>query len=99
VDLVKHHKTNYKKVVDLSEQSWGEALQHSITSINASVSGVNQYQCMNTNNVFSHFCTTSYLGLEFHPSVFWDLGVKLNFLQQAPYFLLLLCYYFVIYFI
>ncbi|PQJ89060.1 aminotransferase class I/II-fold pyridoxal phosphate-dependent enzyme [Aliivibrio sifiae] len=69
MDLVKHHKTNYKKVVDLSEQSWEEALQHSITSINASVSGVNQYQCMNTNNVFSHFCTTSYLGLEFHPSI------------------------------
>ncbi|MFA0012030.1 aminotransferase class I/II-fold pyridoxal phosphate-dependent enzyme [Vibrio lentus] len=69
MDLVKYHKTNYKKVVDLSEQSWEEALQHNITSMNASVSGVNQYQCMNTNNVFTHFCTTSYLGLEFHPSI------------------------------
>lgn len=60
--------TNIKKVISLANDSWEEAKSRKITSINASNLGTNYY-IDQFGREFNHFCTTSYLGLEFNPKI------------------------------
>ncbi|WP_114786226.1 aminotransferase class I/II-fold pyridoxal phosphate-dependent enzyme [Vibrio tetraodonis] len=85
MELVKNHRTNYQKVLTLAESSWDDALSHGITSLNACATGVNKYS-LNSGTEFRHFCTTSYLGLEFHPKIVQGAieGIKQTGLLRIP---------------
>lgn len=75
-----HHFTNYRKVISLADQDWQSAEAGKISGLNVEVKAANvlldQY-----GRTLHHFCTTSYLGLDYHPALLdgaltavWDTG-------------------------
>lgn len=66
--LEKNHFINYKKVINLANADWQDAEASRISGLNVDISGTNyltdQYQ-----RSFHHFCTTSYLGLDYHNAI------------------------------
>ncbi|ABE54131.1 conserved hypothetical protein [Shewanella denitrificans OS217] len=66
--LEKNHVINYKKVINLANADWQDAEASRISGLNVDISGTNyltdQYQ-----RSFHHFCTTSYLGLDYHNAI------------------------------
>ncbi|MBT2340346.1 MULTISPECIES: aminotransferase class I/II-fold pyridoxal phosphate-dependent enzyme [Pseudomonas] len=75
-----HHFTHYRKVIALADQNWQCAEVGKISGLNVEVKTpnvlVDQY-----GRTFHHFCTTSYLGLDYHPALLdgamtalWEAG-------------------------
>ncbi|AHL32706.1 2-amino-3-ketobutyrate CoA ligase [Pseudomonas brassicacearum] len=75
-----HQFTNYRKVISLADQDWKNAEIGKISGLNVEVKTpnvlVDQY-----GRTFHHFCTTSYLGLDYHPALLdgamtalWETG-------------------------
>lgn len=75
-----HRFTNYRKVIALADQDWQNAEIGKISGLNVEVKTpnvlVDQY-----GRTFHHFCTTSYLGLDYHPALLdgamtalWETG-------------------------
>ncbi|MDR6956068.1 7-keto-8-aminopelargonate synthetase-like enzyme [Pseudomonas brassicacearum] len=75
-----HHFTNYRKVISLADPDWQSAEAGKISGLNVEVKTpnvlVDQY-----GRTFQHFCTTSYLGLDYHPALLdgamtalWETG-------------------------
>ena len=60
--------TNFKKIINLANDSWCEAENRKTTSINAKSIGVNQYLDQYKRE-FIHLSTTSYLGLEYNHKI------------------------------
>lgn len=77
--------TNIKKVISLANESWEEAKLRKIISINANTLDVNKY-IDQFNREFIHFCTTSYLGLEFNPKIIAGAiqGINLAKILRIP---------------
>lgn len=64
----KNNFINYKKVVSLANADWQDAEEHRISGLNVEVRGVNYLTDQHARS-FHHFCTTSYLGLDYHPAI------------------------------
>ncbi|MGD8219657.1 aminotransferase class I/II-fold pyridoxal phosphate-dependent enzyme [Pseudomonas thivervalensis] len=75
-----HHFTNYRKVISLADTDWQSTEAGKISGLNVEVKTpnvlVDQY-----GRTFHHFCTTSYLGLDYHPALLdgamtalWETG-------------------------
>lgn len=75
-----HQFTNYRKVISLADPDWQSAEVGKISGLNVEVKTpnvlVDQY-----GRTFHHFCTTSYLGLDYHPALLdgamtalWETG-------------------------
>ncbi|WP_434558263.1 aminotransferase class I/II-fold pyridoxal phosphate-dependent enzyme [Pseudomonas sp. Z4-20] len=75
-----HHFSNYRKIVSLADQDWQSAETEKVARLNVEVKTpnvlVDQY-----GRTLQHFCTTSYLGLDYHPALLdgamtmlWETG-------------------------
>lgn len=64
----KNNFINYKKVVSLANADWQDAEEYRISGLNVSVRSEN-YLTDQYERSFYHFCTTSYLGLDYHPEI------------------------------
>ncbi|WP_115617576.1 8-amino-7-oxononanoate synthase family protein [Chromobacterium vaccinii] len=64
----KNHFINYKKVISVANADWQDAEARRISGLNVEVSGRN-YLTDQYERSFHHFCTTSYLGLDYHPAI------------------------------
>ncbi|WP_260963181.1 aminotransferase class I/II-fold pyridoxal phosphate-dependent enzyme [Pseudomonas citri] len=75
-----HHFTNYRKVISLADPDWQSTEAGKVSGLNVEVKTPNvlidQY-----GRTFHHFCTTSYLGLDYHPALLdgamtalWETG-------------------------
>ncbi|WP_204127109.1 aminotransferase class I/II-fold pyridoxal phosphate-dependent enzyme [Pseudomonas ogarae] len=75
-----HHFTHYRKVISLADQNWQGTETGKVSGLNVEVKTpnvlVDQY-----GRTFHHFCTTSYLGLDYHPALLdgamtalWETG-------------------------
>ncbi|WP_053147342.1 aminotransferase class I/II-fold pyridoxal phosphate-dependent enzyme [Pseudomonas sp. P97.38] len=75
-----HRFTHYRKVISLADQDWQCAEAGKISGLNVEVKTpnvlVDQY-----GRTLHHFCTTSYLGLDYHPALLdgamtalWETG-------------------------
>jgi 7-keto-8-aminopelargonate synthetase-like enzyme len=60
--------TNYKKVIELADSDWQTAKSGRISELNVTVKKANLLTDQYGRNVH-HFCTTSYLGLDYHPNI------------------------------
>ncbi|MBA1376645.1 aminotransferase class I/II-fold pyridoxal phosphate-dependent enzyme [Pseudomonas brassicacearum] len=78
--LPPHRFTNYRKVISLADQDWQNAHVGKAAGLNVEVKSpnvlVDQY-----GRTLHHFCTTSYLGLDYHPALLdgamttlWEAG-------------------------
>lgn len=67
-ELNKNNFINYKKIVSLADADWQDAEKKRISGLNVNVSGTN-YLTDQHRRSFHHFCTTSYLGLDYHPEI------------------------------
>ncbi|MBI6620562.1 aminotransferase class I/II-fold pyridoxal phosphate-dependent enzyme [Pseudomonas corrugata] len=74
------HFNNYRKIISLADQDWQNAESGRIAGLNVEVQSpnvlVDQY-----GRTLHHFCTTSYLGLDYHPALLdgammtlWETG-------------------------
>ena len=75
-----HYFTNYRKLISLADQDWQSTEAGKVSGLNIEVRTpnvlVDQY-----GRTFHHFCTTSYLGLDYHPALLdgamtalWEAG-------------------------
>ncbi|CAH0319447.1 aminotransferase class I/II-fold pyridoxal phosphate-dependent enzyme [Pseudomonas brassicacearum] len=75
-----HYFTHYRKVISLADQDWQGTETGKISGLNVEVKSpnvlVDQY-----GRTLHHFCTTSYLGLDYHPALLdgamtalWETG-------------------------
>jgi len=75
-----HYFTNYRKLISLADQDWQSTEAGKVSGLNVEVKTpnvlVDQY-----GRAFHHFCTTSYLGLDYHPALLdgamtalWEAG-------------------------
>ncbi|MDY7531489.1 aminotransferase class I/II-fold pyridoxal phosphate-dependent enzyme [Pseudomonas sp. Bout1] len=60
--------TNYKKVIQLADSDWQTAKSGRICELNVTVKKANLLTDQYGRDVH-HFCTTSYLGLDYHPDI------------------------------
>lgn len=60
--------TNYKKVIQLADSDWQTAKSGRICELNVTVKKTNLLTDQYGRDVH-HFCTTSYLGLDYHPDI------------------------------
>lgn len=69
--------SNYKKLIELAETDWLSAKAGRICGLNVTVKD-NNYLTDQHGRDFHHFCTTSYLGLDYHPTIIEGaiLGIK-----------------------
>lgn len=63
-----HAFSNYKKVIALANHDWDTAESGRVSGLNVVVKGPNQLMDQ-FSRTFHHFCTTSYLGLDYHPDI------------------------------
>lgn len=63
-----HTYSNYKKIIKLSDSHWRSAKAGSICELNATVIDSN-YLMDQYGRKLHHFCTTSYLGLDYHQKI------------------------------
>jgi 7-keto-8-aminopelargonate synthetase-like enzyme len=75
-----HRFSNYGKVIALADQDWRSAEAGKISGLNVEVSAPNVLIDQH-GRTLHHFCTTSYLGLDYHPAlldgainVLWEAG-------------------------
>ncbi|MBO1541847.1 aminotransferase class I/II-fold pyridoxal phosphate-dependent enzyme [Pseudomonas sp. OA65] len=75
-----HYFTNYRKLISLADQDWQSTEAGKVSGLNVEVKTpnvlVDQY-----GRALHHFCTTSYLGLDYHPALLdgamtalWEAG-------------------------
>ncbi|RMQ41292.1 7-keto-8-aminopelargonate synthetase-like enzyme [Pseudomonas cichorii] len=60
--------SNYQSMVRLAEANWNEAENLKLSNLQVSVEHTN-YLKDQFGRYFHHFCTTSYLGLDYHPAL------------------------------
>lgn len=60
--------TNYQKLIRLADHDWQSAQAGKIAGLNVEVKATNQ-MVDQFGRSLHHFCTTSYLGLDHHPSL------------------------------
>lgn len=60
--------SNYKKTINISDNDWHSAKSGRICELNVTVQS-NNYLIDQYDRKFHHFCTTSYLGLDYHPAI------------------------------
>ena len=60
--------SNYKKMIALADKHWKESDHKKISSLNVTIEGINTLKDQH-DRTFHHFCTTSYLGLDYHPAL------------------------------
>ncbi|WP_426099539.1 MULTISPECIES: aminotransferase class I/II-fold pyridoxal phosphate-dependent enzyme [unclassified Pseudomonas] len=60
--------SNYKKLIELAEADWHSAKTGRICQLNVTVKN-NNYLTDQHGREFHHFCTTSYLGLDYHEDI------------------------------
>ena len=60
--------SNYKKLIALADPDWQSAKAGRISELNVTVNS-NNFLTDQYNRNIHHFCTTSYLGLDYHPSI------------------------------
>lgn len=59
---------NYKKVIELADSNWKKATFERISNLDITIENTNQLKDQ-YGRTFHHFCTTSYLGLDYHPAL------------------------------
>lgn len=64
----KNKLSNYKKTISISDNDWQLAKTGRICELNVTVKNSN-YLTDQFGREFHHFCTTSYLGLDYHPDI------------------------------
>ncbi|MBB6288039.1 7-keto-8-aminopelargonate synthetase-like enzyme [Pseudomonas sp. BIGb0381] len=64
----KNQFTNYKKPIDLADRDWHSAQSGRTCELNVKVQNNNQLIDQHGRKLH-HFCTTSYLGLDYHPNI------------------------------
>lgn len=64
----KNQFNNYKKMISLAESDWQKADLDKVSNLNVTIEGVNFLKDQHGRN-FHHFCTTSSLGLDYHPAL------------------------------
>jgi len=64
----KNQFTNYKKLIDLAGRDWHSAQSGRICELNVKVKSNNQL-IDQYGRKLHHFCTTSYLGLDYNPKI------------------------------
>ena len=64
----KNQFTNYKKLIDLADRDWHSAQSGRICELNVKVKSNNQL-IDQYGRKLHHFCTTSYLGLDYNPKI------------------------------
>lgn len=64
----KNKFSHYQKIINLADADWDQADIYKLAGINASVIGINYLEDQYGRR-FHHFCTTSYLGLEYHKEI------------------------------
>jgi len=65
---VTHKFSNHKKIIALSDKDWQSAKTGRICELNATVKKPNYFTDQYGRDLH-HFCTTSYLGLDYHPQI------------------------------
>ena len=55
-------------MISLAESDWQKADLDKVSNLNVTIEGVNYLKDQHGRN-FHHFCTTSYLGLDYHPAL------------------------------
>lgn len=63
-----NNHSNYKKLISLADKDWQNAKSERISELNVKVNSSN-FLTDQYDRDFHHFCTTSYLGLDYHPSI------------------------------
>ncbi|MCF5054420.1 aminotransferase class I/II-fold pyridoxal phosphate-dependent enzyme [Pseudomonas syringae] len=73
----KNKFSNYKKLIELAETDWHSAKSGRICELNVTVKD-NNFLTDQHGRDLHHFCTTSYLGLDYHPAIIEGaiLGIK-----------------------
>lgn len=64
----KNKFSNYKKMISAADTHWKNADLNKISNLNVIIEGTNHFRDQH-NRTFHHFCTTSYLGLDYHPAL------------------------------
>ena len=64
----KNKFSNYKKMISIADTHWKIAELEKISNLNVTIEKSNQFRDQ-YNRLFHHFCTTSYLGLDYHPAL------------------------------
>lgn len=65
---VTHKFSNHKKIIALSDKDWQSAKTGRICELNVTVKKPNYFTDQYGRDLH-HFCTTSYLGLDYHPQI------------------------------
>ncbi len=73
--------SNYQTLIRLAETNWDEADKLKLSSLHVTVKDDN-YLHDQFGRSFYHFCTTSYLGLDYHPAL---LDGAIQALQKTWY--------------
>ena len=58
----------YKKMISIADSDWTIAESNKISNLNVTIESTNYFRDQ-YNRTFHHFCTTSYLGLDYHPAL------------------------------
>lgn len=66
--MKKNRFSNYRKIIALADKNWNIADAKKIASLNVSIEGVNLFKDQYDRTLY-HFCTTSYLGLDYHSAI------------------------------
>ena len=64
----KNKFNNYKKMISIADNDWNSAESNKISNLNVTIEDTNYFRDQ-YNRTFHHFCTTSYLGLDYHPAL------------------------------
>lgn len=59
---------NYKKVIELADSHWGKSTLENISNLDTTIEHTNQLKDQH-DRTFHHFCTTSYLELDYYPAL------------------------------
>lgn len=60
--------SNYRKMIALADGHWKTAESKKISNLDVTIEGINRLKDQ-YGREFHHFCTTSYLGLDYHPAL------------------------------
>ena len=60
--------SNYKKMISTADAHWKIAELNKISNLDVTIESTNYLKDQH-NRLFHHFCTTSYLGLDYHPAL------------------------------
>lgn len=64
----KNQFSNYKKMISIADKDWIVAESMKISNLDVTIENTNYFRDQ-YDRTFYHFCTTSYLGLDFHPAL------------------------------